>query len=538
MNRSSDKTSLPDKTPLGVLQRQLNTRPSSTAFVFRDDTWSYQRLATVAKRLAQGLVAHGIKAGDRIALHMKNRPEMLVAYFACFELGAIAAPLRTAFKAAELGPLLQRLKPALYIGEIGLYENVARIDVSILAAEKRFVVGAEEAGDLQPWSRLFEGSADAPGEAAPAPHAPALLINTSGTTGQPKFVIHTPATLYEGAVAAVDVWGVTSEDTVPHYFALAHASGVIISLCLIQAGAAFVMFESFDADATLDVIERNGCALTMGFPAQYAALLERQRAKPRNLGSLRLCLVGGDACPLDLQEQASKALGAPLYNIWAATEVPTGALSYVPKSGRVARVLDEARIRLVDNDGNDVPRGEVGELLVTGPTVFAGYWDDPKATADSLRDGWYHTGDLMRRGDGDDIWFVARKKDLIIRSGTNISPVEIEQAMVASCPGIELAAAVGIPDKVLGQRIFGFVKLAAGASNTIVPDLLRETAKRIADYKMPEDLAVLPEMPWTVLGKLDRNVLTAMAVERWTRVDSAALQPQPSAERSRDLMRN
>jgi long-chain acyl-CoA synthetase len=517
-----------NRTPLGALLHQVETRPEEAAFIFAGDTWTYERLATESKRLAQGLSERGIRSGDRVALHMTNRPEMLVAYFACFQLGAIAAPLKTVFKLAELGPLLQRLKPALYIGEVGPYDNVAPIDISILASEKRFVIGAAaQTAGLQPWENLFE-TANNFHEITPAVHEPAVLITTSGTTGQPKFVIHTPTTLFENAYSLGENWGITGDDILPHYFSLSHASGLNASLCLIRVGAPFILLGSFDADAVLDVIERHRCTLCGGFPAQYAALLDRQLVKSRDVSSLRMCLTFGDVCSPEIQAQFSKAFEVPLYNLWGSTEVPAGPLTYGMQFGPVVRVVKGTQTRLIDDDGKDVCHGLVGELLVGGPSVFVGYWDDPKATAESLNDGWYRTGDLMRHGDGDEIWFVGRKKNLIVRGGIKISPVEVGEALIASHPSVEMAAAIGVPDRVFGQRVFGFVKLANGTTNTIIPDILRETAKRIADFKVPEDLAVLAEMPYTALGKLDREALTGMASERWQTLHDVPRQPTKS----------
>src|ERR1700731_1118798 len=144
-------------TPAGALMHQVQTRPKSAAFVFHEEVWTYERLAAEAENLARRLAVRGVGPGDRVVLHMMNRPEMLVAYYACFKLGAIAAPLRTAFKFAELAPLLQRLKPSLYIGEIGLYDNVAPVDASTLAPDRRFVVdGTFEDHGVQPWQTLLE----------------------------------------------------------------------------------------------------------------------------------------------------------------------------------------------------------------------------------------------------------------------------------------------------------------------------------------------------------------------------------------------
>jgi long-chain acyl-CoA synthetase len=499
-------------TPIDALIYQARTKPRKTAFVFRGEAWTYQRLAVVVKHLACGLAMRGIKPGDRVALHMMNRPEMIVAYYACFQIGAIAAPLRTAFKPAELAPLLQRLKPTLYIGEAGLYENVSPIETSILASDKRVIVGeiVESCGD-QPWRTLFSGVTGESVSISPALHEPTVLLNTSGTTGQPKFVIHTPATLSEAVDLMVNNWGFSGDDVVVDPLPMAHMSGLMLLLSSIAAGVPFILLKSFDADTVLDAIERHHCTRYFGFPAQYAALLDRQRARARNLASLRMCLTGADACPVDLQEQVSAEFRAPLYNVWAATEI-VGSLTYGLQLGPVARIVRGSQIRLVDDKGVEVPHGEVGELLIRGLNVFAGYWNDEQATADSLRDGWYHTGDLMRRGAGDDLWFMSRKKDIIIRGGTNISPAEVEQVL-ASHPAVQDAAVVGVPDDVLGQRVFGFVKIANLTTPIIVAEILAFAAGQLASYKVPDGLAVIDDFPRNALSKVDRSALVKMAAE-------------------------
>jgi long-chain acyl-CoA synthetase len=530
-------------TPTGALMHQALTRPKSTAFVFHETVWTFERLAAEAERLARGLAAHGVGPGDRVALHMMNRPEMIVAYYACFILGAIAAPLRTAFTFAELAPLLQRLKPALYIGEAGLYGNVAPVDASILAPNKRFIVnGTFEDHGVQPWQALFDEAAEASLPAAPASYKPALLIITSGTTGQPKFVAHTPATLSESTDLVVRHWGFSDDDIMIESLPLAHMSGMITFLSFIQFGVPFVLLESFDADKVLDSIERHRCTWCVGFPAQYAAMVERQRARPRNLASLRICLTGADACPVDLQERVTSIFGAPLYNVWGATEV-VGSLTFGLQRGPVARIVKGARVRLIDENGADVADGEAGELLIRGANVFDSYWNDPRATEQSLKAGWYHTGDLMRRGEGDELWFVSRKKDIIIRGGTNISPVEVEQALVASHPAVEEAAVVGVPDAVLGQRVLAFVTLADGTEDTVRSDILRNVATRLASYKVPEGLVILDELPRNALSKVDRNLLQAMAAgagkAQRPLVGAALSQPmQPEQRPVRRVARN
>jgi acyl-CoA synthetase (AMP-forming)/AMP-acid ligase II len=514
--------------PIEALVNQAQARPRATAFVFHEEAWTYERIAAESGRLARGMAARGVKPGDRVVLHMMNRPEYIVAYYACFRLGAIAAPLRTAFKFAELEPLLQRLKPALYIGETTLYENVASLDAAVLPRDRRFVVDASSPGDDGiPWEKLFErGGTEAP--TFPGADKPAVLVTTSGTTGEPKFVVHTAATLSESVDLLIDGCGWFRDDVMAMPLPLAHMSGLITLLTLVRAGARFVLIESFDAETVLDAIERHRCTVHLGFPAQYVAMLTSQGDRPRNLATLRYCLSGADSCPIDLQMRVTSSFGAPLHNFWAASE-SVGNLSFGRRPGPLMQIVDSAQVRLIDEKGNEVAEGETGELLVRGPNLFAGYWEDPHATAESIRDGWYHTGDLVRR-QGDELMYVSRKKDIIIRGGTNISPVEVEQAIVAAHPAVEEAAVVGVPDAALGQRVFGFVKLAKGQRPAVVLDILDNLSTRLAGYKVPEQLFVLDALPRNALSKVDRKTLQGMA-SRGLTPDAQADAPLPERKR-------
>jgi long-chain acyl-CoA synthetase len=493
-------------TPLQALERQAQSRPESTAFIFHEDVWTYRRLADESERIAQGFAVNHVKPGDRVVLHMLNRPEMIVTYYACYRLGAIVAPLRSAFTSAELESLFQRLQPALYIGETSLYPNVALTNALILPASHQILID-DHAGtyDVQSWDFLKQaGPAGLP---MPSISEPAVLINTSGTTsGRSKFVVHTPSTMAAIAELICKNDGLSNGDISVSPLALTHASGIFRSLAFIQLGVPFVILESFDANAVLDNIERYRGTYLFGPPAHYAALLQAQQAKPRDLASLRFGTVGGDGCPIDLQEKATSILGVPLYNYWATTE-SVGSLTFALRPGAVSRIVEGAQIRLIDSQGAEVPHGEVGELIICGPNVFTGYWDDPTATAQNLRDGWYHTGDMMRQGNGDEIWYVARKKDIIIRSGTNISPIEVEEALIASHPAVKEAVVVGKPDPVFGQRVFAFVTLTPGAKTSAVSDILDQVRQKLATFKVPEDIVVLDELPRNALNKVDRMKL-------------------------------
>jgi len=441
---------------------------------------------------------------------MANRPELAVAYYACFRIGAIAAPLNIRFKTAELWPLLSRLQPALYLGEARLYPEIEPIEVEILPSHARYVLGGAGEGDARPWEHLFAGSDDVALPDMPAPDmlgddVPALLLTTSGTTGVPKFVTHTPATL--SAISdAYKVIGFAEK----HHIAIqavpmAHASGAMMFLGAIRYGVPLVLLDRFDPAEVLDAIERHRGTWFMGLPFMYAAIVRHQQMRPRRTTSLRFCMAAGDVCPLELQEVFPPLFGIPLRSAWGMTET-IGLLTYGLRPGPVSRIVPGSQIRLVDGKGDQVPRGEAGELLVRGPNVTVGYWRGPGQIEAVAEDGWLRTGDLMKWAGGDELWFVGRKKDLIIRGGSNISPVEVERVL-RTHPAVRDVAVAGISDPVLGQRVAAFVELAGGYGKGVLEDILRCARAELADYKMPERLTVVDTIPRNALGKVDRRAL-------------------------------
>jgi long-chain acyl-CoA synthetase len=492
-------------SPLQALANHAGKTPKGVAFISGDDVWTYEQLAAESERLAHGLAALGIKKGDRAVLHMLNRPEMLLAYYACFRIGAIVVPLRTAYKAAELSPILRRVQPSLYIGQADLYREVAAIDPSILPADGRFIVDvAAEAPGTQPWTRLFERSDGGQALTDPDLDAAAVLISTSGTTGIPKLVIHTQATLAANA-EAWGMWDLHTSHVAIQALPMAHSSGLFSCAAFGRFGIPFVLIESFAPDAVLDAIERHHGTWLLAMPAAAVALLERQKVSPRKVDSLRFCVTGGDVCPLSLQREFPAVFGTPLRSVWAASEV--AGLTYGLENGPVTRIVESTAVRLVDDAGVPVARGEVGELEMRGPYVSPGYWGGPGKIEGAPRDGWYRTGDMMRQGHGNDLWFVSRKKHLIIRGGTNISPAEVEQVLLAAHPSIEDAAVVGVPDEVLGERVAAYVQLAVDTRSVTPEEILATVRTQLADYKVPERLMIVKKIPRNALGKIDRDLL-------------------------------
>jgi long-chain acyl-CoA synthetase len=495
-------------TPLEMLYEHRRTRPRGIAFVHAGIAWTYEDLVDEVESVACGLSARGVRPGDRVVLHMTNVPALPIAWFACFKIGAIAVPLNVRLKTDELRSLLQQLRPALYIGEAELYTQVAPLDSSILISDARYIVGrGSEAAGTRSWDTLCLRGRSLRASAPLDPHAPALLLATSGTTGRSKFVVHTAATLAASTercrhfAPEKDPIGIV-------VLPMVHAAGLFIFLTCIRLAAPCVMINRFDADAALEAIEQYKATWLVGLPFMFAELLRRQRVQPRKVHSLQRCQVAGDVCAVQLQEQFATAFHTPLRSLWGASEA-VGSLTYGHRSGPVSRILDKDTVGLLDDGGAQVPKGEVGELVLRGPHVSPGYWVSPGEIESALQQGWYRTGDLMRQDEDDALWFVARKKDIIIRGGSNIAPPEVERALLLH-PDVEDAAVVGVPDAELGERIVGFVRLRPDGQVSSTRDILVSTAARLADYKVPERLHVIAEIPRNAIGKIDRRRLRAL----------------------------
>jgi acyl-CoA synthetase (AMP-forming)/AMP-acid ligase II len=246
-------------------------------------------------------------------------------------------------------------------------------------------------------------------------------------------------------------------------------------------------------------------------PASLEDLVEYLEHHPSaDLGSWRCCTAGGDLVPPDLHHRFRRAAGFDLTELCGMTE----ALSYVTnppfgekRLGSVGKPTARTRIRLVDEQGGDVPDGQAGEILVPSPAVMVGYWNDPAATAAALRDGWLFTGDLARRDADGYYWFVGRKKEIIIRGGSNISPLEVEE-VIDEHPAVHLSCVVGVPDPHLGEIVAAYVALRGDVTPSPTATELRQfVAGRIAAYKVPERITILDELPLNSTGKVDRKKL-------------------------------
>jgi long-chain acyl-CoA synthetase len=491
--------------PVRALLQQAEGCPDMTVLVAGQDKWSSKRLAEQAGRLAAGLADRDVRPGDRVALHMHNTAEATLAHLACLRLGAVAVPLNTRLATPELHNLVSRVRPKIYLGQDNLYPQFAPVPEDLMPEEARFLSGPAEAADTEPWPGL---AADDTGLAHPEsdPDTPALLLATSGTTGESKIAVWTRRTLDALGLSA-EGRGIGKGDVITVMVPLMHTAGTYLLFNALTQGATAVLIRQFDAADVLDAIERDGITTVIGLPFMYAELTREQRSRPRDVSTLRTAVSFGDVCPAGVEADFGCVFRVTLRSAWAATE-DCGMTILDARTGPYIKVIPQARAEVLRPDGRTADRGEIGELVTRSPTTIPGYWRGPGHYA-PLPGGVFRTGDLARELGPGLLEFMGRKKDLIIRGGSNISPQEVEEVLRAH-PDVIDAGVAGYPDDTLGQRVGALVVLADRASPAPSAEQIRAWAvQRLADYKVPERIRTVHAVPRNSLTKINRPAITA-----------------------------
>lgn len=486
-----------------MLRHSATTSPQKPAIVCGHQIVSYEALDRSTDVLARWLLRRGLETGDRVAIHWCNSVEVVNLYFACFKAGLIAVPVNNRMKPAEIAYVLGHSKAKLCFSQPELAPLCEQAHSECPHLQHVYTA-------LPALHPISPGAIDLP---EVPPNRVAAVLYTSGTTARPKGVMHTHISL-TGATELMSSLGLGESDVVLAATQMMHISALSCALLpAIRSGATAVLLPAFDAAQSLDLIERWRCSCLLILPAMLRFVVEEQGRNPRDVGSVRLCLAGGDTVPVTLQESFLELFGVPVRELFGMTEsVPITCIRESElRAGSVGPALDAIDTRVADLTGKAVADGQIGELQVQSPANCVGYWDDPEATAAAFEDGWLRTGDLVRRDATGFFWFEGRVKQIIIRGGSNISPQEVEEALYHH-PAVLEAGVIGMPDPAHGEKVIAFVTLRDGF--TAGEQELREVVRsRIADYKTPERIIFLSALPKGVTGKVQRRALKDLAVE-------------------------
>lgn len=480
------------------------------AIVCGDDTWTYDALADASDRVAGMLARAGVAAGDRVAVMLPNVPEFAALYYGALRAGAIVVPMNPLLKAREI---------AYYLGDSG-----ARVLFAASAVADEAIAGAGEGGAsvvaVEPGGFLAVLGGEEPlGRVAERDEEDtAVILYTSGTTGRPKGAELTHANLTLNADLTVrTLLTLTPDDVVFGGLPLFHTFGQTCALnTTIMAGATIALLPRFTAQAALEAIASRHVTVFAGVPTMYSALLGVPDRNRYDTSSLRVCISGGAALPVEVLHRFEDEFGCIILEGYGLSETsPVAAFNHpdrVRKPGAIGTAVEGVQLRVAGLDGEDVPQGEVGEIAVRGHNIMKGYWKRPDATAEAIRDGWFFTGDMGRIDEDGCFSIVDRKKDLIIRGGFNVYPREVEEVLYEH-PAVAEAAVVGIPHAELGEEVAAVVALTAPGAATA--EELRDFVKaQVAPYKYPREVRIVDQLPKGPTGKILKRELRAEAAHQ------------------------
>jgi long-chain acyl-CoA synthetase len=508
------------------LQETARKCADKPAYYFMGETSTYAELDAAITKFASGLEKLGLKKGDHIALLLGNSPHFVISLYGALRLGVTVIPVNPIYTADEIG----------YILKNGDVKAVVALDMAIPLAEKMHTLlpmvenyvycgtGSAvvdlESLSVYPKLKSFT-SVLASGELSF--HGPdledddvAIILYTSGTTGKPKGAMLTHKNLYSNAKDSGDYLKINSDDRVITTLPMFHVFCLTVVLnAPLLCGATILIVPKFSPKEIFRLAKDYSATVFAGVPTMYNFLYQFPEANPEDLQTLRLCISGGAAMPVALLknfEQKFNVLVSEGYGLSEASPVTCfNPLDMPRKPGSIGTSILHVENRVVDELGEEVPVGQVGELIVRGPNVMKGYYKMPEETAAALKDGWLYTGDMARVDEEGYFYIVDRKKDLIIVGGYNVYPREVEE-VIYSHPDIVEVAVLGVPDPNQGETVVSYAVSKNPALT--VEQLLDYCKERLAKYKVPSMIEFIDELPKNTTGKILRMALKAQLAQK------------------------
>ena len=491
-----------------LLRAAARERGSKTALAYGGTSvearMTFAELDGEADRVARGLRARGVARGDRVAIAMPNVAHFPVAYYGILRAGAVAVPLNVMLTEQEMSGILGDADPKVVLGAGGA------VDLARRAAT--LTRGSLEVLDVDGWDDELGSVGEGFDDVTVADDDLAVLAYTSGTTGGPKGAMLSHGNLLANLEqqSQIPEDRVTSDDVLLLTLPLFHIFGLNVPLgLLVRNGATGVLLERFEPVASLREIEREKVTILFGAPPMYLAWVSTPGADQYDLSSVRLAISGAAPLPVEVLGAFREMFGVEVDEGYGLTETaPTltsNRMMPKPRAGSVGKELPGVELRIVDDAGRDVEIGDTGEIVVRGPNVFKGYWEQPEETQRVFTDDWFHTGDIAVRDEEGYIYLVDRKRDLVIVSGFNVFPSEVEAALIQN-PLVKDAAVIGVPHEYRGETLKAYVVLEQGAQATEV-ELLADVRTRLARFKLPETIEIVDDLPHLMTGKVLRRVL-------------------------------
>ena len=477
-----------------------------TAVALGDRKLSYVELDEASNKVANALTGMGVSKGDRVAMLLPNSPEFVAIYFGIVKLGGIAVPLDTKYKIGELDSLFSNSRPKVLVTESPFLKPIIPTLSKFKYIKHVIDISSKYEGQFVSYQQIMATSSASRVEVEPKPEDIAHIACTSGPSFQPKGVMLSHQGLVtEAAISAAGFQQTDRDVAILFALPMHHAFGlVVVLLTSIIKGSTIVILPGLSIGSLMEVIERERGTMFMGVPFVYALAVDMAEGEviKHDLSSLRLCGSAGAAIPAKVMERFKECYGLDIVDFWGQTEssahVTCQPLDGSGKPGSVGKILPGWELKIVDDTGRELPPNQPGEVIVRGP-IMKGFYNNPQATAEAIKDGWLYTGDIGRLDEDSYLFLSAsRKKEMIIAKGQNIYPSDIEQVLHTH-PKVAEVAVVGAPDEIRGETVKAVIGLKAGEVAT-EQEIKRFCLERLANYKVPKQVIFTDSLPKTATG--------------------------------------
>ena len=480
-----------------ILKKTAERLPDKIAYYFNDRGTTFKELQDMSDACALGLQQKGLRKGDRVAIFTFNSLEFIIAWFGTVKLGAVVIPINIMLKARESKYILENAEVnALIVHQTQI--DMINTFLAELPFLKNIVVIGKEPAEFTSFTDLCALRPPQDLTVDCAPDDTATMIYTSGTTGFPKGAMLTHGNLYSNVRGLITVLNLQEETVRVSVTPFFHAMGLTVSiLAVAMLGSTVVSQAKLDFVEFLKANEKYRATVVSGAPALHYLLVSDPRTDQYDLSLWKIAMSGSAPLPVEVIRKFEAKFGIPMVEAYGLTEVTTAATSNpydgVRKPGSVGLPLPELEVKIFDDQDRDLPAGKIGEIVIRGPAVMKGYYNNPQATEETLKDGWLHTGDVGYQDEDGYLFIVDRKKDMIICSGYNVYPREIEE-LLHSHPAIHEAAVIGMPDPKRGEIPMAFVVTKPG--ETVSEDALIQFCRdNLASYKVIKAVKFIEALP-------------------------------------------
>jgi long-chain acyl-CoA synthetase len=499
--------------------------PGKVALVFANQSYTYEDLSCLTQRLAASLLQRGVNPGDRVAFLLPNCLEIALCYYACFSTGAIAVPLNIRFHPELLKYVLNHSQARVLISEPKLFGQIGELRSSLPGIEQYYLTsGAAERSGVEPFPELLKASPASTRLPVLEESFAATIYYTSGTTGLPKAVVHSHASLMRATQIQIDQIAISPEDITlimfPICFLIGFGSQI---LPFHRSGATCILLPYFEPQLALEAIQTYKPTKTYGFPQLYNDLVNFPGADRYNVRSLSFCFSAGEALPVAIQKRFKQMFGLEITEGCGMTELQIYSMNppYGEKKvGSIGKPVVGMEVSLIDDLGHQIARpNEIGEISVRGGSMTPGYWQDAELTTRNISKGWFHTGDLAYVDNEGFYWFVSRKSEVIKHAAGLVSPIEVEGVLYQH-PSVRQAGVIGVPDGLGHELVQAYVVRQPGSGSITEQQLIDFAQTHLPEYKVPHQLIFIENLPCGPTGKIDRKTLRKSAIGRLPSRDS------------------